>query len=108
MLLVHVGGAIIIILAKRFFAVYVDKRNVNPQKCILEIIGSNTLGIYLVHPMIYIPLTSFLQGYLKGYDGYIVDTACILMTVFVVWISLLIIKLVDRSAFVSKFLLGKI
>ncbi|MDV3123247.1 acyltransferase family protein [Segatella copri] len=102
------GGAIIIILAKRLFAVYVDKRNVNPQKCILEIIGCNTLGIYLVHPMIYIPLTSFLQGYLNGYDWYIVDTACILMTVFVVWMSLLIIKLVDKSAFVAKFLLGKI
>ena len=58
--------------------------------------------------MIYIPLTSFFQGYLKFYDWYIIDTACILMTVFVVWMSLLIIKLVDKSAFVAKFLLGKI
>ena len=103
----YVGGAIIIILTKRFFAVYVDKRNVNPQKSILEIIGSNTLGIYLVHPMIYIPLTSFFQGYLNGHDWYIVDTACILMTALVVWMSLLIIKLVDKSAFVARFLLGK-
>lgn len=95
-------------LTKRFYAVYVNKRKVNPQKCIIEKIGSNTLGIYLVHPMIYIPLTSFFQGYLKDYDWYIVDTACIFMTVFVVWMSLLIIKLVDKSALVAIVLLGKI
>lgn len=101
-------GAIIIILTKRFFAVYVDKRNVNPQKCIFEIIGSNTLGIYLVHPIIYMPLTLFFRGYLQDSDWYIVDTACILMTVFVVWMSLLIITLINKKAFIAKVLLGKI
>lgn len=54
------------------------------------------------------PLTLFLRGYLQDSDWYIVDTACILMTVFVVWMSLLIITFVNKKAFVAKALLGKI
>lgn len=95
-------------LVKRIFAVYEGKRKISPQNSVLELIGSNTLGIYLTHAVIYIPLTLFLRNYLQGYDWYIVDTACIVMTAFVVGVSLLIIRLIGRNAMVAKVLLGKI
>lgn len=102
------GGATIIILTKMICAFVVDKGTVSLQNSILQMIGSNTLGIYLVHPIIYMPLTLFFRGYLQDSDWYIVDTACILMTVFVVWMSLLIITLINKKAFIAKVLLGKI
>lgn len=89
-------------------AFVVDKGTVSLQNSILQMIGSNTLGIYLVHPIIYMPLTLFFRGYLQDSDWYIVDTACILMTVFVVWMSQLIITLISKKAFIAKVLLGKI
>lgn len=102
------GGASIIILTKVICTIVVDEDKVNLKNSILQVIGRNTLGIYLVHPIIYMPLTLFLRGYLQDSDWYIVDTACILMTVFVVWMSLLIITFANKKAFVAKALLGKI